>query len=116
MKKSVAIKWAAALRSDEYPQGKGMLQDDEGNYCCLGVLCKVAEKEGVIVIMDKLFGGLKGTTLGDQPHVLAWSGIRNNHGTYPNSKGYMHSITYLNDEGSSFSEIADIIESFWELL
>lgn len=35
------FKWTSALRSGEYKQGKGYLEDD-GKFCCLGVLCKVA--------------------------------------------------------------------------
>ena len=33
--------WLEALRSGQYPQTRGTLQDAHG-YCCLGVLCKVA--------------------------------------------------------------------------
>lgn len=38
--------WLAALRSGEYSQTKGALKDGIG-YCCLGVLCDLAEKAGV---------------------------------------------------------------------
>ena len=31
-------KWLVALRSGKYKQGNGILLDDEGGYCCLGVL------------------------------------------------------------------------------
>lgn len=34
-------KWLCALRSGEYEQATGKLQDD-GRYCCFGVLLKVA--------------------------------------------------------------------------
>lgn len=36
-------KWAAALRSGRYEQGRGALQK-EGRYCCLGVLAGVAKR------------------------------------------------------------------------
>lgn len=39
--------WLDALRSGEYSQAIGYLQTPEG-HCCLGVLCDVAVKEGVI--------------------------------------------------------------------
>lgn len=39
--------WTAALRSGEYQQAKGYLRTDDG-YCCLGVLCDIAVKNGVI--------------------------------------------------------------------
>ena len=32
--------WIKALRSNEYNQTRGALQDDYG-YCCLGVLCEI---------------------------------------------------------------------------
>lgn len=36
-------KWIAALKSGEYKQGKACLHNEEqGTYCCLGVLNKVA--------------------------------------------------------------------------
>lgn len=35
------FKWAVALLSGRYKQGKRRLEDDEGNMCCLGVLCRV---------------------------------------------------------------------------
>lgn len=34
--------WVKALRSGEYKQARGTLQDETGALCCLGVLCKVA--------------------------------------------------------------------------
>lgn len=49
----VIQKWVTALESGEYKQVKGALQkeiDDNGTvgYCCLGVLCDLAVKEGII--------------------------------------------------------------------
>lgn len=39
--------WVAALKSGEYGQANGVLRAGDG-YCCLGVLCDLAEKAGVI--------------------------------------------------------------------
>lgn len=36
-------KWLNALKSGEFTQGKGKLRDDNGNYCCLGVLSVICE-------------------------------------------------------------------------
>ena len=41
----VIEKWCAALRSGEYQKGVGRLQDDKGNYCCLGVLQMILSGE-----------------------------------------------------------------------
>lgn len=38
--------WVAALRSGEYTQASGRLHDSRG-YCCLGVACEVAVKNGL---------------------------------------------------------------------
>lgn len=47
MNPEVKAKWLEALRSGEYKQGREYLR--RGNYyCCLGVLCDIAVKEGVI--------------------------------------------------------------------
>jgi len=40
MDKEIRDKWVTALRSGEYVQGQGYLKDD-GEYCCLGVLCEI---------------------------------------------------------------------------
>ena len=42
MKRELYEDWTAALRSGNFPQGKGHLKKD-GNYCCLGVLCAIAD-------------------------------------------------------------------------
>jgi len=41
--------WVDALRSGEFQQGQKRLYNaDEDSYCCLGVLCVVAKREGAI--------------------------------------------------------------------
>jgi hypothetical protein len=45
MNKEIADKWIEALRSGEYEQGIASLQSG-GRFCCLGVLCDLAIKEG----------------------------------------------------------------------
>jgi len=39
-------KWVLALRSGEYSQTKGTLQDEQG-YCCLGVACDIFIPKGL---------------------------------------------------------------------
>jgi len=43
----LAVKWIAALRSGEYKQTKGALRKADG-FCCLGVLCDLTRKEGLV--------------------------------------------------------------------
>lgn len=114
MKKEIAQKWCEALRSGEYIQGKQYLQ--KGNkFCCLGVLCDLATKEGVcnksidlynIADFDKYFCGLPKS-------VIDWSGMKSRHGMYDDQK----TLATCNDSlNKTFSEIADIIEEKWEQL
>ena len=42
MKKEIAEKWVAKLRSGEIKQGTGFLRRSTGERCCLGVLCDMA--------------------------------------------------------------------------
>lgn len=47
MNEDVKKKWVKALRSGEYKQGQFQLRPSTENFCCLGVLCDLAEKEGI---------------------------------------------------------------------
>ena len=44
MDKKLKAKWVKALRSGEYKQGKGYLED-RGKFCCLGVLADAVGRE-----------------------------------------------------------------------
>jgi hypothetical protein len=50
MDKELKAKWVAALRSGDYKQGhttlRAKVKDAPDRFCCLGVLCDVAEPEG----------------------------------------------------------------------
>lgn len=39
--------WAGALESGEFRQGRGRLCSDTARYCCLGVACEVAMRNGL---------------------------------------------------------------------
>lgn len=110
--------WVDALRSGEFTQAKGTLQSDEG-YCCLGVLCKVAERHGVFVAKD-FSGKLYGDNLGQQSPVQDWVGIPRTsvNGLLKGTEDhpYLLALTELNDRGMPFSQIADIIEQNAESL
>lgn len=47
MDQRVKTLWVTALRSGEYEQGRHTLRKGD-QFCCLGVLCDLAVKEGVI--------------------------------------------------------------------
>ncbi len=47
MDTAIKAEWVDALRSGDYAQGGGVLRRGN-NFCCLGVLCDIAVKHGVI--------------------------------------------------------------------
>lgn len=83
-------RWVRALRSGDYKQGGGCLKH-AGRYCCLGVL---GELEGVLkecaknLLVNKSSGNAVFLTLSTQGRLAT-----------------------RNDNGISFSEIADWIEA-----
>ena len=113
MKPEIKQKWIEALRSGQYKQGRQRLRDEQGNFCCLGVLTDLYRKEvqakwRTAAVTSKSF-------LSDDPlkvveflpsKVVDWAGLSCDD---PAVNG-VH-LTYLNDScGSSFKEIADLIE------
>lgn len=109
MKKAVAKVWVEALRSGKYEQGKGALKQDN-KYCCLGVLCELSglsEFEEGSYDEDKYFN-----EQGYLPEeVMKWSGVKNKKGNLNNKW-----ITGLNDWGTTFLEMADLIENNYKVL
>ena len=112
-------KWTTALRSGEYTQTTGRLQQHStGGYCCLGVLCDIYSKE-------HSDSGWKGETSADSVvfyddlnntqdfrvrnvampsfGVLGWAGFE------PNDE-FINNLAIKNDKGASFDEIATMIE------
>lgn len=100
--------WVDALRSGEFKQSKFALENDDG-YCCLGVLCVLAEKHGVGVVRG-LDGLLHGSTMYEQPTARQWVGLADYNGAFFTHYDQPLALTELNDGGTSFEEIADIIE------
>ena len=115
-KQKIRRSWIRALRSGKYKQTDTVLhRTEEGNdyFCCLGVLCELAVKEGIIE---------PGKTKGENVYysrksyqvlpkkVQLWAGLKTNVGDFKDtySEG---SLADLNDGGTPFSEIATIIEN-----
>jgi hypothetical protein len=97
MDQEIKTKWVAALRSGNYKQGRYVLRDESGFYCCLGVLCEV--------IGDEI-----------EPTEAYLSVARRNElGLNADHPGTEHSeqshLAHMNDDGKSFAEIADYIEA-----
>lgn len=105
-------KWVAALRSGTYNQIDGALcrnlGDDGVGHCCLGVLAEVA--------------GVNRRYLFDEPSLDEINRKDLLGGWYPNdldddseqtqaSKTIQRQLADMNDDGKSFTEIADWVEA-----
>lgn len=123
--------WTTALRSGEYEQGLAALNLG-GKFCCLGVLCDIAVKQFDLNIEVKeypvgcgddeccdpdgptevLYDG-EGAFLPES--VRRWAGLATKGGMLtdgveaPNGET-VYSLYIANDQGMSFSDIADLIE------
>ena len=111
--KKVKRAWVRALRSSKYKQGRGQLKTDDGKYCCLGVLCELAVKAGVISAYDP-------EDAAPAPAVCNWVGLQDNLGQFVKPDGHSDSLADLNDKGgihsrdkrsAGFKTIARVIES-----
>ncbi len=82
---AVITLWAESLESGEYQQAAGALKSaieggDGDGYCCLGVLCELAVKEGVIGPPTRRVDGAEewsygGAHLGLPSVVSEWAGF-----------------------------------------
>lgn len=111
MKKSIAMKWIEALRSGKYRKTTGTLERDN-EYCCLGVLCKIAPNH--LVVTAYYSDRISGISLENQTRIKDWAGLKSNVGflDYSNSVN----LADLNDSGYGFKRIANIIEKNWRKL
>lgn len=121
MDPDVKAKWVEALRSGEYKQGKGVLEQ-EGKFCCLGVLCDLAVKNGVQVEVGTKLSAMEQarTTYdgaGDMPpkSVVDWAFPGNDWDNWSKDNVWNvtpdHHLPTLNDaKGWSFEDIARLVE------
>jgi hypothetical protein len=134
MKPEIKAMWLDALRSGEYQQGQGVLRSENNEYCCLGVLCdlyqkqtgdmhwnshaeKVADREvdGELAHFYSYdFGNEKiGYYAFAMPpqEVFNWSGLYGD-STLKGEDGKEYSLPEMNDGGKTFEEIAQLIELY----
>lgn len=98
MKKQHAKKWIKALRSGKYKQTKNKLRNN-GGFCCLGVLDEIFPKK-------QLSGG-DFNFLENYERI----GLHSSDGELLGDDGYYNtSLSFLNDNGFTFDEIADVIQ------
>jgi hypothetical protein len=101
--------WVQALRSGEYPQGRGALHQGT-KWCALGVLVDVAIKAGVRVTEqvhpDHGSTGYDGEYGSLPKAVQEWAGLN-----VPDPRVSRGPVAWLNDTGTPFSRIANYIEA-----
>jgi hypothetical protein len=114
--------WVAALRSGEYAQGRERLAQWNGSswsYCCLGVACDLAMKDGVQIQVERRNNSLvfDGTALALPERVMDWLGLeRSNPWIGVREDGTSIAATHANDSLRwTFEQIADGIESLYKL-
>ena len=114
MKKEIADKWVAALRSGYYTQQMGGLANlHRTEHCCLGVLCEIAIENGVEIDTYETVPGFDDECAYLPRRVQDWAGIWNRYGRF---KGDVHSLVAMNDQGYTFAGIANVIDGRWEEL
>ena len=112
----IKAQWLTALRSGDYRQGTGVLRTADDQYCCLGVLCDLAEKAGVVAVHLPIgnhayfYGDDEGGTDTVLPQVVEdWAGL-DGENPWVKHDGKSDAIAELNDKGATFSQLADLIE------
>jgi hypothetical protein len=118
MNSIIKEKWLTALRSGKFKQGKEELRTLEDKFCCLGVLCDIYRKETKLGKWGKnrfnkfhFTNTKKNNQKFEDQGVLPlsvkqWAELPD---CNPSIDG-LHTLATLNDNGSTFQEIADIIE------
>ena len=119
MKPEVKALWVEALRSNQYEQGVSVLHNKDANeYCCLGVLCELAIQQGIDITRSTAREEVRGDSdvqvtsydgaTGILPTaVMEWAGLAE---ANPYTSGQSDTLAGLNDSGSSFEDLAEIIE------
>jgi hypothetical protein len=133
----IRLRWAAALRSGAYPQGRHQLctlepvaDDHDGlrrpvDFCCLGVLSELAADAGVVVRVDPDEANVRGyvdptayphgiETNYLHPAVRAWAGIdeRDPYVRVVDEPGRdVELLSSLNDSSDyTFADVAALLE------
>lgn len=115
MNQEIKAQWVAALRSGAYTKTTEGLHDDTG-YCCLGVLCDLAAKQGLGRWIGHRFNAAHETNAGAflHPVVAVWADLAE-----VSPRIVDLPLTALNDGDEeyengvrphTFAEIADLIE------
>lgn len=112
MKPEIKQRWVAALRSGEYEQGNDFLKTAGGQFCCLGVLCDLHSKETGTPWTENIYA--PPFYLDERsylpPEVMEWAGLNQSNPVIRTPDEGSLSLASRNDGGSTFQEIANLIE------
>jgi citrate lyase alpha subunit len=134
-------RWISALESGSYAQTTGRLADS-GGFCCLGVLCEIAEQDQVVIKRQTLGHDTYVSKINESDNdyvvlpqaVVNWSGLGGENPTFAinpedlpdraknlaEDSGFMSdgfyntSLADLNDGlGLDFTEIAQVVRKYF---
>lgn len=122
MNQRIKTLWLHALRSGEYTQAKNSLRKGD-SFCCLGVLCDLAAKEGIGEWSKTPQPGLEGLYKDTDyffgkdydysflpENVSEWAEVNSRN---PFIHGNINeSLSFLNDSNNKFEGIANMIEKY----
>jgi hypothetical protein len=110
MNPQIKQKWVDALRSGDYQQGQCYLRTNSG-FCCLGVLCDLYIKENNVEWEPPIYSDaymFQNMVAALPLSVIEWSGVE---GYNPLVNDEIGTLSGLNDNGTTFNEIANLIEN-----
>lgn len=127
MRTDIKERWIAALKSGDYEQGRSQLHTKgelTGNerFCCLGVLCDLAYRDGVVSRRFNLeyhgsaaYGDADDADSWDTAElpyeVMIWAGLEDPNPSVIDEHGGHSTLAHLNDNSrKSFHDIAAVIE------
>ena len=121
MDQEIGKRWIAALESGEYMKGKGRLCAERSTghtvFCCLGVLCELALKDGVDLVKEWSLAGAtydgEGSFLPGS--VVDWAGMHSSNGEFCDSDEE-DTLVGLNDDSDAFEPVIEIIRNHLEEL
>ncbi len=116
LEKEFAQKWVDALKSGKYPQGEGYLENDYGQYCCLGVACRMNHPK--VDLRHKFFIDASKDSKKNKEYIT-----KSLERSMPAllrgvdvDQSFVQKVSKMNDDGYSFDEIADWIENNVEFI
>jgi hypothetical protein len=118
-------KWLKALESGRYKQTTGQLRDVQADYgtasyCCLGVLCNIEKEKGQKWEVDTFIGGVsmlpdfEGNMYPDEDRYYDMPPT-NIMDKLNLSEDLASALAQMNDNGSTFKEIAAFLRKKWRM-